>query len=346
MTVPDLTDRIVAFTDSGRNSGSGSPATCGWPGSTPSTAASKTTSSVSSGLPCGRVGVLVVLHHVAGYRSDIKPPGADWRLASVGLCATPPRGHRVRRVGRWPCDDPQSPAIRRVRRGPGLAEAFIDSGAPVRRPVSLRVAGIVVAPAAMHADQADAYALLLDSLRIGAAAVFGYSAGGPTAIQFALRRAERTTALILMASAVLARQARPRRRWRRRSSDRIACSGSSGPMRPPCTCRSSGCPRFRPAPGSAGASRRSPTASSPSGRASKECFRPVCGEPGRADQPAGIDPGPHPHHQHQRRRDVSSPAPRTDPQYTLMALDRGGHLLLGSDTRIPDEIAAFPGSEG
>jgi 2-hydroxy-6-oxonona-2,4-dienedioate hydrolase len=54
----------------------------------------------------------------------------------------------------------------------------------------------------MPADQADAYALLLDTLGIERAAVFGYSGGGPSAIQFAFRHAERTSALILLASAV------------------------------------------------------------------------------------------------------------------------------------------------
>jgi pimeloyl-ACP methyl ester carboxylesterase len=46
------------------------------------------------------------------------------------------------------------------------------------------------------------YALLLDALGIDRAAVFGYSGGGPAAIQFALRRTGRTTVLILMASAL------------------------------------------------------------------------------------------------------------------------------------------------
>ena len=63
----------------------------------------------------------------------------------------------------------------------------------------------------MPADQADAYALLLDTLGIERAAVFGYSGGGPSAIQFAFRHAERTSALILLASALPGRPGHPPR---------------------------------------------------------------------------------------------------------------------------------------
>jgi len=49
--------------------------------------------------------------------------------------------------------------------------------------------------------QADACAALLDALNIEKAAVLGISAGGPPAIQFALRYPERCTALILLSAA-------------------------------------------------------------------------------------------------------------------------------------------------
>jgi pimeloyl-ACP methyl ester carboxylesterase len=45
--------------------------------------------------------------------------------------------------------------------------------------------------------QADAFAALLDALEIERAAVLGFSAGGPPAIQFALRHPDRTLALVL-----------------------------------------------------------------------------------------------------------------------------------------------------
>jgi pimeloyl-ACP methyl ester carboxylesterase len=53
---------------------------------------------------------------------------------------------------------------------------------------------------ASPADQADAYACLLDTLGIERAAIMGTSAGGTSAIQFALRHPDRCSALILVSS--------------------------------------------------------------------------------------------------------------------------------------------------
>jgi pimeloyl-ACP methyl ester carboxylesterase len=50
------------------------------------------------------------------------------------------------------------------------------------------------------AAQADAYAALLDALGIQRAALIGASAGGPSAVQFALRYPDRCAALILAAA--------------------------------------------------------------------------------------------------------------------------------------------------
>jgi pimeloyl-ACP methyl ester carboxylesterase len=52
--------------------------------------------------------------------------------------------------------------------------------------------------------QADALACLLDVLDVPRAAVMGVSAGGPSALQFALRFPERTRALVLLVPAVYA----------------------------------------------------------------------------------------------------------------------------------------------
>ena len=51
---------------------------------------------------------------------------------------------------------------------------------------------------ASPAAQADAHACLLDALRIQRAAIFGISAGAPSSLQFALRHPQRTTALVLL----------------------------------------------------------------------------------------------------------------------------------------------------
>jgi 2-hydroxy-6-oxonona-2,4-dienedioate hydrolase len=57
---------------------------------------------------------------------------------------------------------------------------------------------------ASAAAQADAYACVLDALGMKRAAVLGASAGGPSAMQFALRHADRTAALVLLVPAAYA----------------------------------------------------------------------------------------------------------------------------------------------
>ena len=52
--------------------------------------------------------------------------------------------------------------------------------------------------------QADLYACLLDSLGIREAAILGISAGGPSALQFAIRHQERCCALVLLVPATFA----------------------------------------------------------------------------------------------------------------------------------------------
>jgi pimeloyl-ACP methyl ester carboxylesterase len=54
---------------------------------------------------------------------------------------------------------------------------------------------------ASAAAQADAHACLLDALNIPRAAILGASAGAPSSMQFALRHPERTTALVLLVPA-------------------------------------------------------------------------------------------------------------------------------------------------
>jgi 2-hydroxy-6-oxonona-2,4-dienedioate hydrolase len=51
---------------------------------------------------------------------------------------------------------------------------------------------------ASPAAQADAHASLMDALKISRAAVLGVSAGGPSAMQFAIRHTDRCTALVLL----------------------------------------------------------------------------------------------------------------------------------------------------
>jgi len=52
------------------------------------------------------------------------------------------------------------------------------------------------------AAQADLYAALLDELKIAKVSIVGFSAGGPSALQFALRHPDRCSSLILLSAAV------------------------------------------------------------------------------------------------------------------------------------------------
>lgn len=86
--------------------------------------------------------------------------------------------------------------------GSGLAETYVGGGYRFVAPSRFGYLGSSLPSGAMPADQADAYAILLDALGIERSAIFGYSAGGPSAIKFALRHPDRTMALILMGSAL------------------------------------------------------------------------------------------------------------------------------------------------
>jgi pimeloyl-ACP methyl ester carboxylesterase len=93
--------------------------------------------------------------------------------------------------------------------GAGLAETYVGAGYRFVAPSRFGYLGSSLPQAATPSDQADAYASILDALGIERTAMFGYSAGGPSVIQFALRHAERTGALILMASALPGRAGKP-----------------------------------------------------------------------------------------------------------------------------------------
>src|SRR5512136_872454 len=85
--------------------------------------------------------------------------------------------------------------------GLDLAKPLIQSGFRV---IAMSRFGYLRTPLPADASptaQADAHACLLDVLGIRRAAVFGFSAGAPSAMQFALRYPERTAALVLLVPA-------------------------------------------------------------------------------------------------------------------------------------------------
>ena len=109
--------------------------------------------------------------------------------------------------------------------GRGLAKTYVGDTYRFIVPSRFGYLGSSLPPGAKPADQADAYAILLDALGIERVVIFGYSAGGPSAIQFALRHDDRTTALILMGSALPGKAGAPPRPVAQYCSDPTSCSG-------------------------------------------------------------------------------------------------------------------------
>jgi pimeloyl-ACP methyl ester carboxylesterase len=77
-------------------------------------------------------------------------------------------------------------------------DPWIGDGFHVVAPSRFGCLGSSLPPNATVADQADAYAVLLDALGVERVAVVGFSAGTVSAMQFGLRHPGRITALVLM----------------------------------------------------------------------------------------------------------------------------------------------------
>lgn len=234
----------------------------------------------------------------------------------------------------------------------GFAETYIGGGHRFVAPSRFGYLGSSLPPAAMPADQADAYTVLLDSLGIGRVAVFGYSGGGPSAIQFALHHPGRTTALILMASALPGKAGAPPKAVAQAffGSDRLFWMLKS--YAPSLFARILGMPKgFRPTPGERGRIEQTMDSMFPiHPRKRGVLYDLYVSNPDVQAYPL---------------EEVSVPtliinakddglsafgnaaraSARIEPS-KLVAIDRGGHLLLGSETRIQEEIAVFTRSYG
>jgi pimeloyl-ACP methyl ester carboxylesterase len=229
----------------------------------------------------------------------------------------------------------------------GFAETYIGAGHRFIAPSRFGYLGSSLPPAALPADQADAYALLLDTLGIERATVFGYSGGGPSAIQFALRHAGRTTALILLASALPGKTGAPPKAVARAffGSDRLFWILKS--YAPSVFARILGMPKgFRPTPEQRGRIEQTMDSlfpihprkrgvlfdlyvSNPDVQAYplEQLSVPILIINAKDDGLSGFGNAARASGRIRRSK--------------LVAIDRGGHLLLGSETRIKDEIAAF-----
>ena len=88
--------------------------------------------------------------------------------------------------------------------GLDIGEAFVQHGFRVIAPSRFGYLRTPLPKNASPAAQADAHAAVLDALRIQRCPVVGASAGGPSAMQLALRHPERVSALVLMVPAAFA----------------------------------------------------------------------------------------------------------------------------------------------
>ena len=134
------------------------------------------------------------------YRRDIRAARA--RIASGGLIAETRCGPiEYAAVG-------EGAPVLLVHGAGGGYDQGLDLGAPIAamglRIIAMSRFGYLRTPLprdASAAAQADAHAALLDALGIAEAAIFGASAGAPSALQFALRHPQRCKALVLLVPA-------------------------------------------------------------------------------------------------------------------------------------------------
>ena len=228
-----------------------------------------------------------------------------------------------------------------------FAETYIGAGHRFVAPSRFGYLGSSLPSGAMSADQADAYALLLDTLGIDRAAVFGYSGGGPSAIQFAFRHAKRTTMLILMASALPGKASAPPKAVAQAffGSDRLFWIFKS--YAPSLFARILGMPKgFRPAPGERERIEQTMDSLFPiRPRKRGVLFDLYVSNPDVQAYPLeeisvptliinAKDDG-------LSAFDNAAQAAGRIRRSKLVAIDRGGHLLLGGEGRIKEEIAAF-----
>lgn len=108
----------------------------------------------------------------------------------------------------------EGPPVLVVHGAGGGFDQGLDVGAPLKQRGFQIIApsrfGYLRTPLpsnATPAAQADAHACLLDTLNIRRAAILGVSAGAPSSLQFALRHPQRTTALVLLVPAAYAPRA-------------------------------------------------------------------------------------------------------------------------------------------
>jgi pimeloyl-ACP methyl ester carboxylesterase len=233
--------------------------------------------------------------------------------------------------------------------GIGIARTYVGGDYRVVAPSRFGYFGSDLPPGASAALQADAYASLLDQLDIAQTVALGYSAGGPSVIQLALRHPDRVSALVLMASA-LPPSSRPPRVLRPLMS---AAAGSErlfwlfAHLMPTTQRGMMGVPaHYDPAAEEAAVIEEVGESIFPvrprrdgfifdlfiSNRSVREARLEALTVPTLILHSADDNLAPYAY--------AAAAAPRIR-DVTFVTIDEGGHLLLGQQQRVRDEVAAF-----
>jgi pimeloyl-ACP methyl ester carboxylesterase len=132
-----------------------------------------------------------------------------WQIAAIEQLKA---GSRVSNTARGPVEyaeigNPHGPAVLSIHGRPGGYDQSLvmarTLGEDLARWIAVSRPGYLRTPietGRTPPEQADAYAALLDVLGIGPAVAVGLSAGGPSALQFALRHANRCRGLVLVSA--------------------------------------------------------------------------------------------------------------------------------------------------
>jgi pimeloyl-ACP methyl ester carboxylesterase len=226
------------------------------------------------------------------------------------------------------------------------ADRWIGDGFHGVAPSRFGCLGSSLPPNATVADQADAYAVLLDALGIGRAAVVGFSAGTVSAMQFGLRHPDRITALVLMSGHYPQKHHKlPEFPLRLLYTDRVFWMLKT--FAPELFARVCGTPKgFRASPGEQWALRSVMEGLFPiTPRRQGAIFDTLVSEPDVDSFPLEQISVPtlliHAADDALARYATVPPAAARIPGARLLTIQRGGHLYLGAEARVRREVAGF-----
>ena len=233
--------------------------------------------------------------------------------------------------------------------GIGMVRTYVGDGVRCIAPSRMGYFGSSLDDGDSVATQADRFADLLDALAVDRALVVGYSAGGPSAISFALRHPHRVVALILAASALPGAKRFPDalRPFMRAifASDRLFWVLNR--VAPKLSTRMFGVPKgYRPTPEEAMTIRSVGESVFPHApRAEGATFDMFIGNPSPDAMPLEEVQAPtlfvHAADDSFAPYENAVRAARRVPGARLVTIDHGGHLFLGAEDHVRSEIAAF-----